>query len=471
MAEYGELNAMKQSLPAIRALSPSLSIGFLRTEKERGSFYFFQQKTAPQLSGFFGDDFWERILLQAALHEPSIRHAILALGSLHAKSEQDSGLIHQSYINGWTDNFSSKNYSQAINTLLGRLPHERPQAIDVYLICSVLFACLETMQSRYGSAITHVQSGIKIICEVKYDEETRQHQHDSLKASKIPYISIGMLEEMFVHLDLQVSQMVGEPESMANRAQKQEIPAIFSSLSVARERLVSHWHVTSHSTSDEWDPFSEKLTVPLAGAWQKKSSSILARWSSAYDAYLNIQGKNLTGRKRKGTAVLRILKELGSTAVVLTKTTVDDQMEWDVFCSMFDKIVSLAEDIVEIDQKSTEGRPTFCIDMALIGPLFAVSCRCRDPIIRRRAISVLQNYNRTEGVWNSFATYKAAQRVLDIEETGLQNSTSCEDVPNWTRISNVSLNFNPTERRATLSYSRPRDEYDVTKHMTEVIEW
>lgn len=160
---------------------------------------------------------------------------------------------------------------------------------------------------------------------------------------------------------------------MANRAQKQEIPAIFSSLSVARERLVSHWHVTSHSTSNVWDPFSKKLTVPLAGAWQKKSSSILARWSSAYDAYLNIQGKNLTGRKRKGTAVLHILKELGSTAGILTKTTVDDQMEWDVFCSMFDKIVSLAEDIVEIDQKSTEGRPTFCIDMALIGPLFAVS--------------------------------------------------------------------------------------------------
>jgi hypothetical protein len=138
----------EHSTAPLGALSPSFSIGFLRTEKERGSFYFFQQKTAPQLSGFFGDDFWERIVLQAALHEPSIRNAILALGSLHAKSEQDSGLIHQSYINGWTDNFSSKNYSQAINTLLGPLPHEGQQAIDVYLICSVLFACLEVSPSH-----------------------------------------------------------------------------------------------------------------------------------------------------------------------------------------------------------------------------------------------------------------------------------------------------------------------------------
>lgn len=130
------------------ALSPSLSIGFLGTEKERGSFYFFQQQTAPQLSGFFGDDFWERLLLQAALQEPPIRHAILALGSLHTNAEQENGLIRQSHANGWTDNFVSKNYSQAINTLLKPLPHDGQQAIDVYLICSVLFACLEVSPSH-----------------------------------------------------------------------------------------------------------------------------------------------------------------------------------------------------------------------------------------------------------------------------------------------------------------------------------
>lgn len=63
------------------------------------------------------------------------------------------------------------------------------------------------MLSRYGSAITHVQSGIKILCEVNYDEETRHHQHDVLKVSELPYISIDMLQDMFVRLDFQVSQV------------------------------------------------------------------------------------------------------------------------------------------------------------------------------------------------------------------------------------------------------------------------
>jgi hypothetical protein len=173
--------------------------------------------------------------------------------------------------------------------------------------------------------------------------------------------------------------MVGENswklyDSIKGHSQRGEIPAIFSSLSKARESLVSHWHIASYSPSDIWDPLSEKLPVaPQAGTWQKKSISILARWSSAYDAYLNIQGGNLTDKRRKGTAALSILKELGSTAMMLSQTTVDDQRNWDIFCPMFRKIVSLAEDIVELDLKTTAERPTFCIDMAIVRPLFEVS--------------------------------------------------------------------------------------------------
>jgi hypothetical protein len=63
------------------------------------------------------------------------------------------------------------------------------------------------MQSSYGSAITHVQSGMKILCDIKYNEVTRRHHHDVLKASEIPYVSIEMLEQMFMYLDLQVTQV------------------------------------------------------------------------------------------------------------------------------------------------------------------------------------------------------------------------------------------------------------------------
>jgi hypothetical protein len=125
--------------------------------------------------------------------------------------------------------------------------------------------------------------------------------------------------------------------------------------------------------------------------------------------------------------------------MMLTRTTVDGRRNWDIFRPMFQTIVSLAEDIVDLDLKPSVERLTFCIDMALIGLLFEVcllsttlfplwsltscigeinqrgstysdnfqvSCRCRDPVIRRRAISILRNCGRTEGAWDAFSASK-----------------------------------------------------------------
>lgn len=456
-------------LPLIR----SLSLEFPGTQSERQSFYFFQQRTAPQLSAFFADQVWERLILQAALQECSIRHAILALGSLHANFEQGNGLDTQSHTNESADKFSLENYGQAINTLVTSLSQQGRPAIDVCLICCILFACLETMRSSYGSAITHVQSGMKILSEVRYNEKTHCHEHDVLVASKLPYVSIKALEEMFMRLDRQVTQMVSGQE-WETHAPKPEKSPIFSTLSSIGASLVTQWHITSYSNTEMENFPSKKLPAALNNTrpWQKKSRSILARWSSAYDVYLNIRGDNLTNEKRKGTAGLRILKELGSVAMMLTQPVVDDETSWDVFCPVFRNVVSLAEDIIELDLETAVERSPFCINMALVGPLFQIACRCRDPVIRRRAIALLRNCGRIEGIWNASSASQVAQRVLDIEEAGLKNVQSCVDVPGWARISHVSPVFDLVERKATLSYSRRINKHDLTRQtIVEVIEW
>jgi hypothetical protein len=63
------------------------------------------------------------------------------------------------------------------------------------------------MQSRYGATITHVQGGMKILSGVEYNADMSLHQHDTLRVSQIPYISIKKLERLFMRLDLQVFQV------------------------------------------------------------------------------------------------------------------------------------------------------------------------------------------------------------------------------------------------------------------------
>jgi hypothetical protein len=63
------------------------------------------------------------------------------------------------------------------------------------------------MQGTYGSAIAHLQSGSKIICEVQYDEERKSYHHGSLRSSPIPYVPMDSLEELVIRLDLQMTQV------------------------------------------------------------------------------------------------------------------------------------------------------------------------------------------------------------------------------------------------------------------------
>jgi len=63
------------------------------------------------------------------------------------------------------------------------------------------------MQNNFGSAITHVQSGLKILSEVKYNEKSRNHQHPTLRNSEMPYVAIKTIEETFARIDLQAIQV------------------------------------------------------------------------------------------------------------------------------------------------------------------------------------------------------------------------------------------------------------------------
>jgi hypothetical protein len=108
----------------------------------------------------------------------------------------------------------------------------------------------------------------------------------------------------------------------------------------------------------------------------------------------------------------------------------------------------------------------------VIAPVFAAISVCRDPVIRRRGIALLKCSNRQEGILNSFLVAKVAERVVELEESGLGDVRCCEDVPNWARISEVRPSFDPVERRATLRYCRWRSEDYVERQIVkEMIHW
>ena len=120
------------------SLSRSPSVEVQGCPRERRALQFFRERTVRQLNPFDADDFWDVYILRATQHEAAIRHAIVALGSLHEKFEENGGLVLPE-----SDDFSLQQYNLAISSLLQPFSRGGQQNMDVCLTTSILFACFE----------------------------------------------------------------------------------------------------------------------------------------------------------------------------------------------------------------------------------------------------------------------------------------------------------------------------------------
>jgi len=61
---------------------------------------------------------------------------------------------------------------------------------------------------------------------------------------------------------------------------------------------------------------------------------------------------------------------------------------------------------------------------------------------------------------------------MSIEESGMGNVRTCGDVHGWNRLSNVKLNFDTVDNRATLTFDRPTyKQGKIGKRIEEIVVW
>lgn len=126
--------------PLTLVVSPSTNS--LGEYQELRSLHYFKIRTGPQLSGFFRCQFWDRLLLQAIHHEPSLRHAVIATGSLHERFEAGDTSILRPNEDIDQGGLALKQYNMAIRSLVRPGPESKP-ALDVCLTACILFTSFE----------------------------------------------------------------------------------------------------------------------------------------------------------------------------------------------------------------------------------------------------------------------------------------------------------------------------------------
>ena len=266
-----------------------------------------------------------------------------------------------------------------------------------------------------------------------------------------------------------------------------EIPMVFDSLEQARNSLDYQWNscieFLNNVENNAWGAESTGLrghgpldVLRTADTARHKIFDILERWLVAFLAFQQRYGKSLD---RSGLQAARTLQISHSVAMIfMTASTVQvsqDETVWDGLTEHFEHVVSLAALIIDAsfcDKFTRKIGSDFSLDMNTVAPLYAVAHKCRHPIIRRKAVSLLYAAPRQEGIWDSVTTARVAERLIGIEESGLGNVTRCEDVPDWARISDVEVKFDLQERQGTVKYSRQRSPLEkVRDTVTDLVRW
>lgn len=119
--------------------SPTFEL--FENDLERRSFDFFKTRTTPEICGFFSSDFWDRLVPLAAHNEPALKHAVVALASLHERFEKGDQSILRSNDAIAEGGFALQQYNKAIRHLVR--PSGSKPSIDTSLVACVLFACFE----------------------------------------------------------------------------------------------------------------------------------------------------------------------------------------------------------------------------------------------------------------------------------------------------------------------------------------
>ena len=110
---------------------------------ERRCFHYFRDRTAYQLAGCFSSDFWSRLVPLSTRHSPAIKHAVIALASLHERFESDDSSILGSNNDVSQGGFALQQYTRAISHLNRSINTKGQQPMDMYLVACILFACFE----------------------------------------------------------------------------------------------------------------------------------------------------------------------------------------------------------------------------------------------------------------------------------------------------------------------------------------
>lgn len=370
---------------------------------------FFHHNLAADLDGKFDTKFWGELVLQLSQSEPAIRHAVSAISIIY--QDVESSLRHPTGCVS-VNVRAHQEWNTAARSLSVRI-QEHPNSNLVPLVCCLLFICIELLRGNMQSSLFHVENGFNILAAIRHKSHVSLHAGSNIASNDQKAIEDHIVP-VFLRLNVLCSLAGKMTPQMYSPAATQDTPQ--KDLADSRRRL--------YEISDICLRFIGKATLK-ADAFQIniddlveqiKLQTRLDEWREQLDELL--QRVQTAGSQANHDALHILLVHFKVIYIWIRVCTAADETAPDSYRSDFEELLHYAEQIAKPDTGLVKPQP-LSFDMQILGPLYYTALKCRHPIVRRRALEMLQSAPRREGLWNGYYAYVTAKRVIELEEEHL----------------------------------------------------
>ncbi|SPO05482.1 uncharacterized protein DNG_08169 [Cephalotrichum gorgonifer] len=358
-------------------------------------FNVFRNTTAPGTASLMPSMFWTRDLLQMAHGESAIWHATLSLGALHGHWEGGRrGATPSALLPSTHGTFKRGAYWHYFRAISLAKSITDPSTL---LALSVVLVAISNFLGRWSDSRTHLFGGLRLL-----DRESSA--------------DVDSTAEILERLDLQAMTF-----SDSQAPYPFETPVWLRSLHRRQhgtETIRSYGHAATlilalmrqlillevAIVTTEGPPTASQL------ADMAQLEADLESWEAKMAAF-------------ESTAVLDEIPALSvrlfhaQLRVWLVASYEGEETRWDADECLF--YFEYQVDIAAALIRKLNAQASVSLEPAVIAPLFSIIHRCRHPLLRRRALGLLRECKRQEGMWQSDGAAAVAETIVMTEE-GIQ---------------------------------------------------
>ncbi|KAI1746481.1 hypothetical protein F4782DRAFT_524332, partial [Xylaria castorea] len=400
---------------------------------------FFEYISIKHLNEYHPCESWRKTLMFFSQTIPSVRYAAIALALIHRRVHQPQSL------KDWLPEKAPLfYYNRAIQLLLNQEIGDSTETTAITLLVCYLFTCFDHLACNYVQAMKHLRGGVELSRNIDKAILDDNNKYDDAKTSGARTL-ICQITRQIRRLDMQAVTFLVDwtPADIQETLMPQLPPSdsAFKSFDQAADHLqiLVARVMGLRNTEQQMPPPGEMPSPP--SSLKNIVLGQLETWSSLFDNMLQ-QGSSYETDSETYPLISLLRLQHTIAWTLLSSYGSGREMDYDNFLPKFQQCVALAGDVAAAHERySGSLKPTFTPEVGIVPVLYIIGAKCRHPVVRREALSILRRQPIREAVWDSISAARVVERIIEIEEGGSEEgemTQRMEQIAVWQRIEDLS---------------------------------